>query len=162
MEQVEQLAKQFIKNIEYSFVLGRQRIRNAKESTFEDLHLAHQLYKTIGEDCIPHLLYQFASHVNDCAWLTIYESIITSEEYSEAFKIQYMEDMGDEYDDYVCEVWRSYKDKSVDELRKIIWKFEENEGKHWDVNSAARGLIDNLLVASFHHRDALLKSIDKD
>ena len=145
--------QQEVKNF-YTF--SRQRVLPAKDVTFDDLYLSHTLYKRL-EHWSPHQLYHFAVVNNDAAWYNANEWIIKSEEFSEAAKIECMLDDTSEFWEYKYEIWKSLDDMTDSELTETLLKFDTVMGQKWDVNSAARTVIDNLLRCTWHYREVLTK-----
>ena len=145
------------KQIEYSYVFSRQRVLTAKQNTLDDIYFSYQLHKTVGDAIsTPHLLYYYASLINDQCWFQCNHYTIISEKFSEADKIEMMRTDGI-YDDAKSDLWLQYCDADRNELKRMIYKFEREVSDKWDVNSAARGLIDNMLSINWEITDHYMK-----
>ena len=153
---MDQLVQKFKKQVEYHYLLSRQRCLESKQNTFDDLHFSQQLYKILGDTFSPHTLYHYAATINDMTWFEVNSHIIESEEFSDDRKILLMTEDSD-YAEEKFITWFQYCDLGKDKLTSMIFKFMDDECQEWDVNSAARGVIDNLLIATWHYRDCLMK-----
>lgn len=153
---MDQLETSFMKDVENFFTLNRRQCRPAKEITFEDLCFAHSLYKIVGDYFPPHVLYHYAVVHNETCWFSANEYMITTEKHSYESKKSYLSD-DDQYSSLMYESWEDALSRDKDELVNILMRFMHKVSDSWDVNSAARSVIDNLLIAAWHYRDALTK-----
>lgn len=154
---MDQLETAWLKEIENSITLTRRQCRPAKTITFEDLYFSQRLHNIVGDYFPPHLLYQFTVHYNDTFWFKTNEYMINSEKHSYESKKSYLAEDDGDYTDYMYEAWEDILSNDQDKLVNMVFKFQHHVADKWDVNSAARSVIDNLLIAAWHYRDALTK-----
>lgn len=150
------LEQTFEKKVEHYYLLSRQRCLPSEQNTYDNIHLSQKIHNIIGDAFSPHTIYHFAVVINDMLWFDVNSYIINSEEYSEEKKVHMLSE-DSEYRDEKFECWSHYSNLSRKQLINILCKFTMDQSMEWDVNSAARGVIDNLLIATWNYRDCLMR-----